>query len=127
MVGQQYRRAGRQRRGGAVGAEQHLVALARIDHADDQRPRAGGGFGRRQHRLRAGAAKGFDFLGDEVAGANRPPRVEKAAGHAAAHVADADDPDGAGAASHVCTSRLALAIDIRMPSPNPSVTIAVPP
>ena len=52
--------------------------------------------------------------------------AQQAAGHAASHVAHADDRDGA-RHRQLCTRRLALAIDIRMPRPMPSVTIAVPP
>ena len=48
---------------------------------------------------------------------------------AAAHMAYANNANGMwrGAGRHDCTSRLALEMDIRIPKPSPSVTIAVPP
>ena len=57
--------------------------------------------------------------------ATRQPALAQAQRHRPAHVADADDADARPA--HLCISRRLRAIDIRMPSPSPSVTIAVPP
>ena len=55
-----------------------------------------------------------------VAAVTQPQR------HAHSHVPDPEDGD-CGQGVHDCTSRRLLATDIRMPSPRPSVTIAVPP
>jgi hypothetical protein len=96
--------------------------LRRIDHDDDHAVAPRGQFPRR--RAACGAnGDGFVFaLGVDVAHGDRPAQFAQARRHREAHVADADDAD-----VHVCTSRRLLEIDISIPSPRPSVTIAVPP
>ena len=98
------------------------------DHADDQGAHCSGAVGRGVAHLRALQFERADTMQVDVADLNRPAGFQQAGGHRPAHVADTDDPDrGLAHGDQLCTSRLALEIDIRMPSPMPSVTIAVPP
>ena len=62
--------------------------------------------------------------GDVVHG-HGPATFAQAAQHGTAHVAGTDHAHGC--ARHDCMNLRDLAIDIRMPSPAPSVTMAVPP
>ncbi len=61
-----------------------------------------------------------------VVHSQRPTETAQTGQHAPAHVACPHHRHRHRCA-HVCTSCLDLAIDIRMPSPKPSVTMAVPP
>ena len=60
----------------------------------------------------------------QVVNCDWPAFGQQVTRHPATHVADANDIDPVG---HVCMSRFDLEIDIKIPRPSPSVTMAVPP
>ena len=111
--------------GPAVGAEQHRARLRGIDDDDDDQVA-----GRRQ-RLRVGrdgdpgAARQRLARRVDVVHREREAGLVQALRERPAHRADAHDADVLHA--HDGISRRLRETDIRMPSPSPSVTIAVPP
>jgi hypothetical protein len=121
---QQHRGARRHRCSGAVGPEQHRLGLRRIDHGDDQCLAARGQRRRRRGHVDAGGLRERGAARIDVPHGDVKAALAQPLRHRPAHVADADDAD---ACHYVCTRRRLREIDIRMPSPSPSVTIAVPP
>ena len=118
-----------QTRASAAHAPQHRFGLRCVDHSHQQDAVGCQALDCRHGRAKRHRPMGYGpglGLCIAVVNPNRPAQRAQTGQHAAAHVASTDEHDGQFVA-HVCTSCFDLAIDMRMPSARPRVTIAVPP
>jgi hypothetical protein len=67
------------------------------------------------------------FVGINVTHLHGHALGQQPARHATPHIAHTDDGDGGPDLGHDCTNCLERAIDIKIPTPSPRVTMAVPP
>ena len=114
---------------GALRAKQHLGRLRGVHHAHNQRLGLLHGLRSARRRLRPQAGQGAHSGGVHIMHMKRPAQRQQTRGHARAHIAHPHNSHGKflSGGHQVCTSRLDLAMDIKIPNANPNVTMAVPP